>query len=60
VFEEMHKNRANLKTAFGIWHGFSVDGQAVFLKLRELPIPMKDRDPVIETIGMLMLGERYH
>jgi hypothetical protein len=60
VFEEMRKNRANLMTAVGVWRGFSVEGQAVYLKLHELPVPMKDRDPVIETVGMLMLGERYH
>jgi hypothetical protein len=60
VFEVMRKNRANFMTAFGVWHGFLVDGQAVYLKLYELLVPMKDGDPVVETVGMLMLGETYH
>jgi hypothetical protein len=60
VFEEMRKNRANYTTAFGVWNAFLVDGQAVYFKLHELPIPMKDGDPVIETVGTLMLGETYH
>ena len=60
VFEEMRKNRANLTTALGVWHAFSVDGQAVYLKLQEHPVPMKTSDPVVETVGTLMLGETYH
>ena len=60
VLEEMRKNRANFISAFGVWHTFSVDGQAVHLKLHELPVPTKGREPDMETVGMLMLGETYH
>jgi hypothetical protein len=60
VFEEMRKNRAKFTTALGVWHAFSVDGQAVYLRLHEHPVPMKNSDPVVETVGTLMLGETYH
>jgi hypothetical protein len=60
VFEEMRKNRARLTTALDVWHAFAVDGQAVYLKIREHPVPMKNTDPVVETVGTLVLGETYH
>jgi hypothetical protein len=60
VFEEMRKNRAKLTAALGVWHSFAVDGQAVYLKLHEHPVPMKNSDPVVETVGTLMVGETYH
>ena len=58
VLEEMRKNRANFMAAFGVWHAFSVDGQAVYLKLHELPVPTKDREPDMETVGMLISERR--
>jgi hypothetical protein len=60
VFEEMRKNRAKITTTLGVWHGISVDGQEVYLKLREHPVPMKNSEPIVETVGTLMLGETYH
>jgi hypothetical protein len=60
VFEEMRKNRAKLTPALGVLHAFSVDGQAVYLKLHEHPVPMNNSEPVVETVGTLMLGETYH
>jgi hypothetical protein len=60
VFEEMRKNRAKLTTALGEWHSFLVDGKAVYVKLRKHPVPMKNSDPIVETVGTLVLGETLH
>jgi hypothetical protein len=60
VFEEMRKYRADLMTPSGVSHAFLVDGQAVYLKLHELPVPIKDSEPTIERVGMLVLGDTYH
>jgi hypothetical protein len=56
VFEEMRKTRANLRTPSGVRHTFLIDGRAVYLKLHELPVPIKDSEPIMERVGMLVLG----